>query len=126
MPFMRQCGENVVQLGRPQMTIWLMRIACWIPKATYSHSEYVILTVFPLQQWLYERSSLLRYTYISCHVGLLLLPVYLRQRSKLSLIFVFSYFIGGNNSLNTTFSRHYLRTGSGVQQAFIKGNGTIS
>jgi hypothetical protein len=27
------------------MTIWRMRIACWIPKATNTHSEYVILTL---------------------------------------------------------------------------------
>ena len=39
------------------MTIWRMRIACWIPKATNTHSEYVIRIVFPLQQWLYERAS---------------------------------------------------------------------
>jgi len=26
--------KNLVQPDRPQMTIWHMRIACWIPKAT--------------------------------------------------------------------------------------------
>ena len=31
-----------VERGRPQMTIWRMRIACWISKATDTHSEYVI------------------------------------------------------------------------------------
>ena len=45
-----------------------MRIACWAPKATNTHSEYVILIAFPLQQWLYERASKLRYTYIGCLV----------------------------------------------------------
>ena len=39
-----------------------MRIACWIPKATNTHSQYVILIAFPLQQWLHERASVLRYT----------------------------------------------------------------
>jgi len=29
-------------------------------------SEFVILMAFPLQQWLHERVSLLRYTYIVC------------------------------------------------------------
>jgi hypothetical protein len=48
------------------MTIWRMRIACWVPKATNTHSQYVILIAFPLQQWLQERASLLRYTYIAC------------------------------------------------------------
>jgi hypothetical protein len=34
-----------------------MRIACRIPKATDTHSEYVILIAFPLQRWLQERAS---------------------------------------------------------------------
>jgi len=50
------------------MTIWRIRIACWITKATNTHSEHVILTVFPPQQWLHERTSVLRYTYIACLV----------------------------------------------------------
>jgi len=29
-----------------------MRFAYWIPKATNTHSDYVILINFPLQQWL--------------------------------------------------------------------------
>jgi hypothetical protein len=28
------------------MTIWRMRFACWITKATNTHSEYVILIAF--------------------------------------------------------------------------------
>jgi len=31
-----------------------------------THSEYVVLVVFPLQQQLRKRSSMLRYTYVSC------------------------------------------------------------
>jgi hypothetical protein len=34
-------------------------------KATDKHSEYVIVIAFPLQQWLYESSLLLRYTNIA-------------------------------------------------------------
>ena len=49
--------------GRSQETIWCMRIACWIPKATNTYSEYVTLIAFPQQQWLHERASELRYTY---------------------------------------------------------------
>ena len=41
--------KNIVELGRPQMTTWRMRIACWVPKATDTHSEYVILLAFLLQ-----------------------------------------------------------------------------
>jgi hypothetical protein len=40
-----------------------MRIACWVHKATNTNSEYVILTDFPLQQWLKERATML---YIHC------------------------------------------------------------
>jgi hypothetical protein len=43
-----------------------MGIAAWIPKATNTHSEYVTLVAFPLQQRL--RESILRYTYIACIV----------------------------------------------------------
>jgi hypothetical protein len=39
--------KNAVKPGRPQMTIWCMRIACWIPKATNTHTEYVIVINFP-------------------------------------------------------------------------------
>jgi hypothetical protein len=45
-----------------------MRIACWIPVAIDTHSEYVILIAFPLQQWLHERASILLYTDIACLV----------------------------------------------------------
>jgi hypothetical protein len=56
--------KNMVEPDRPQMTIWRMRMARWIPKATNTHSEYVILIAFPLQQWLHERASMLHCTYI--------------------------------------------------------------
>jgi hypothetical protein len=36
----------MIHPGGPQMTIWLMRIAYWIPKAMNSHAEYVIRTAF--------------------------------------------------------------------------------
>ena len=35
---------------RPEATVWRMQCACWTPKATNSHSEYVILITFPLEQ----------------------------------------------------------------------------
>ena len=55
--------KNVVDPDTAQITIWRMRIACWIKKATKTHSEYVILIAFPLQQSLYECPSVLRYRY---------------------------------------------------------------
>jgi len=54
-----------VALSGPQMTIWRMRIGCWIYKATNTHSEYVVLIAFPLQQWLHERASMLRHACIA-------------------------------------------------------------
>jgi len=51
--------KNIVQPYRPQM-IWRIRIACWYVRLV-THSEYVILIAFPLQQWFHERSSLLLY-----------------------------------------------------------------
>ena len=57
--------KNFVQPDRPQMTIWRTQIAGWIPKATNTHSEYVILIAVPLQQWLHERTSTIRYTHIA-------------------------------------------------------------
>jgi hypothetical protein len=62
VPFVRQCVKNIVEPERR------MRSVCWIPKATDTHSEYVIFTAVPPQQWLHENASRLRYTYIACLV----------------------------------------------------------
>jgi len=35
-----------------------MYISRWIPKATNTHFEYVILVAFPLQKWLHEHVSM--------------------------------------------------------------------
>jgi len=56
------CG-NVQKYGTNGVTtddtiIRRIRLAFWISKATNTHSEYVILTAFPLQQWLHERTSM--------------------------------------------------------------------
>jgi len=50
--FMKKMWNNFVELDTPQMILWRMRIAGCIPKATDTHSEYVIRIAFPLQQWL--------------------------------------------------------------------------
>ena len=58
------------------MTIWRMRVACLINKATrtqahaYAHAhthtqKYVIFIAFPRQQWFREGALMLRYTYIA-------------------------------------------------------------
>ena len=38
--------KNMVETGRPHMRIWYMRIVCWIPEATNTNSQYVILLAF--------------------------------------------------------------------------------
>ena len=58
--------KNIVERGRPQMAIWRMRVACWVPKVAETHSEYVTLTACPQQQWSHERISVLGYTHIAC------------------------------------------------------------
>jgi hypothetical protein len=60
----------MVEPDRPQMTIWRMRFACWITKATDTPSEYVILIALAWQQWLCEHASMLRYTYSACVVAI--------------------------------------------------------
>jgi hypothetical protein len=52
--------KNIVKRYKPRMTIWRMLIACWITYATRTHSQYVILSVFPLKQCLHEFTSVLR------------------------------------------------------------------
>jgi hypothetical protein len=61
-------GEKMIYSDIPKMKIWRMRSACWIPKATNTHSECVMLIAFPLQQCLRKRASTLRHTYIGCLV----------------------------------------------------------
>jgi len=50
--------NSMVESGRPRMT-------SWIPKARDTNSEYVILIMYLLQQWLHEYASILCYTYIT-------------------------------------------------------------
>jgi len=68
VPFMRSGNIRYRQTDRPHMTIWRMRTACWITKATNTNSKYVKLIAFLPQQWLHKRVSVLRYTYIARYV----------------------------------------------------------
>jgi hypothetical protein len=47
------------------MAVWYVHIACWIPKATNTIAEYVILTASPLQQLLYKCVPMFRYMHIA-------------------------------------------------------------
>jgi len=60
--------KNIIGRGRLQMTIWRLRIACWVTKATNTHSLYVILIAFPLQKPSHERASVLHHAYLACLV----------------------------------------------------------
>jgi len=42
--------KNTVKPDMPQMTIWRMHIACWVPKATGTRLVYVIINDLPLQK----------------------------------------------------------------------------
>jgi hypothetical protein len=61
--------KDIAEPDRPPMTLWRMRIACWICRVTDTHAEYVVLIAVPQQEWLQEPASLLRYTYIACLVN---------------------------------------------------------
>ena len=63
----------IAERGRSEMTIWRMRIACWVPNATNTHSDYLMLIVLSLQQLLHERTSMLRYRHIACLVRVIVL-----------------------------------------------------
>jgi hypothetical protein len=53
----KRTWKNIVQPDMVHMTVWRMRIACYIPKATNTHSECVMLIAFPLQQWLFMNAT---------------------------------------------------------------------
>jgi hypothetical protein len=71
--------KNIVEPGRSQMAIWRMRVSCWTPKATKTHSEFVILIPFPLRQYFLESASMWRHIYIDC----CLFCVFLKSRAEL-------------------------------------------
>ena len=52
--------KNIVEPDRPQITIRRMRISCWMPEATNTISECIILLAFSRQQLLRERVLVLR------------------------------------------------------------------
>jgi hypothetical protein len=79
--------KNIVEPDRQRLTVWCMHIACWITKSTITHSVYVALTAFSLQQWFHERAPILRYVYLACLFGFM---CRLWCSVELAQIFVFS------------------------------------
>ena len=75
--FQKPCHwqDNVEKCGRAKQATddnitLCMHFARWITKATDTHSEYVILIAFPLQQWLLQWSP--------CHV-IHTLPLFIKN-----------------------------------------------
>ena len=60
--------KNVGEPDRPQKMIYIqhMHCACWITKATDTHSKYVIHIAFPRPKWLHKRASMLCYMCFAC------------------------------------------------------------
>jgi hypothetical protein len=56
------CGSEQATDGS---ITWRTRRACWTTKATYTHSEYIILLAFRRQQFLRERTAMSR-LYLHC------------------------------------------------------------
>jgi len=71
--------KHLVERGRPHFTKWRMRFACWIPKATNSHPEYVTIVAFPLQRLLHDSASVLCYTYIALLLSVHVFPTRLQS-----------------------------------------------
>jgi hypothetical protein len=76
--------NNVVECGRTQITIWRMRIACWVPKVTNTNSEYVILIAILLQQWMH---------YVTLYMHYLSCLQYCPRVALVSFIFVTSRYL---------------------------------
>jgi hypothetical protein len=56
----------MVEPHRLQIIMWCMRFARCVPKATNTHSVYVILIVFQQQQWYVNAPHCYVYTGIAC------------------------------------------------------------
>jgi len=73
-------------------------IACWIPKATNTHSDYEILIAFSRQQWLHKRAWMLRYTYVHCLSCVLLISTMLLVHPNSLCIFCLAIWVNEGHS----------------------------
>jgi hypothetical protein len=76
----------------------------WIPEATDTHSEYVILTAFPRQQRLGEGAWMLGYTYIVC----LVFAIKLTWEFKMLIVGHIKTTFADSNVENPSFSNLFL------------------
>jgi len=56
--------KNTVEPGRPQMAMWSMRIACWIPKA--KHTLRLCTTYYFSTATMVARTRLIVTIYVHC------------------------------------------------------------
>ena len=75
--------KNTSDPGRTQvMTIWSMRIACYIPKVTNTHSEICNTHCFPITTMVARtRLSVTLYLYIDCIVVSCVVSKYIKVAS---------------------------------------------
>ena len=97
--------KNTVGPDRPQMTVWHLHNAWWIPKATNTYSEYVIFIASSLQQWLHEHVS------VRCTLPILifltavvLLPVVAVHRKLFEPSHGKNGHVAGNEKQSTVFT----------------------
>jgi hypothetical protein len=83
--------------GQAQMTIWRMRIACWITKATNTLSEYVILIAFSTAT-IVERTRLNVPLYVRC-------LIFISLFNSLLLNSLHSWLLYNTNQWNARFSK---------------------
>jgi len=58
--------KNLIERGRPQMTIWRLCIACWIPKATNTHTHWSCNTLCFSTATMVTRTRLNVTFYVHC------------------------------------------------------------
>jgi hypothetical protein len=94
--------------------IWRMRFACWITKATDTHSEYVILIALPRQNGYANAPQLSHYTYIVSRVVIVMKPTW-----------IFRYY---TVYVNSVFAQSHATTNLTLRQKSIlnKATGHIS
>ena len=111
---------------------------------TNTQSRYVTLTAFPLQQWLHERASMFRCTYISC-LAVSCSPPLFPVLSYMDLVYTFiAYFLkicgpgssvgvatelrAGRSGIESRWGRDFppVKTGPGAHSASCKmGTGSF-
>ena len=94
--------KNFLELDMPQITIWHMCIACWIRKATNTHSEYVILIAFLVHHWLHKCISELCCAYTACLVRVCYM-IYIFV-SRLRCFYLLHLRLAHTHIVNLTFS----------------------